>query len=174
MFELRQQHAKVSYLNVRPEKHGEDPVVACDIGLVTDQSADILDEIAKGLKAALYVKPKAPTQSELAEGAPPVEEGPQLRFDGVLGPLKLQKEYAGYGLRLTWGDIASTVMVKLDDVKACKLKAEAKQGGTVELRCQIQARPGEGQMDQLCLLMDRDVTVDLVAPGREYDEPATP
>lgn len=65
-FEISKTKGKVAHLNVREEKHGEDPVLACDVKIKADVSNKFLDELSPGLRAALFAKEG--TQEPLVDG----------------------------------------------------------------------------------------------------------
>jgi hypothetical protein len=152
MFSLNQETARVVSVNPRAEKHGETPVVACDIDLDLEMPASVLDQFASGLRAALYVKAKQ-------------EEEPELRFDGVLGRLRIKTECLGYKAQVKWGDLAGSVDVTLADCKVHKFSVEPKQGGTCGVHLQIQAHPDERGLGQLCFLIARECEVSVTPPG---------
>lgn len=170
MFQLDQQRATVQNVNVRAEKHGDESVIATDVNLEFDCSADALNQFDKGLTAVLFVKPRNGAQKNL-EGVDELE-GPALRFPGVLEEIRLAKECAGYRAQIVWGDLAGSINLALSDCRVHKFSAKAKQGGTVELRLQIQSRPDAPTIGQLAALIQKEVTVTLSPPAVE-DEPAS-
>jgi hypothetical protein len=161
MFEVTEQSATLSSISIGSELHGEDPVPACYIDLTMETGAEILDLFCKGLRSAFYARPN-PKQQPL-DG---VEEasGPRLKFDGVLGPLKLKLECVGYTARIEWGDLASSVKVTLGDATIKKFKAEPKNGGSCALSFQVQAHPTKEDYGELAMLQRRDVRLWLDAP----------
>lgn len=161
MLEFQDQVALVSNVAIRSEMHGEGPVSACYIDLQMELGAEVLDHFAKGLRSALYASPR-PNQKPL-EG---VEEatGPKLKFDGVMHPLKLKLECAGYNAQIVWGDLAGSVNVKLADAKLKKFRAEPKSGGSCALSFQVQAHPSKEAYGELAMLQRREVKVTLEAP----------
>lgn len=167
MFQLTQASAKLTYINPRIEKHGDENAGAADIGIEMSIGSDVLDDLARGLKGMIYKKPAA-QQTELIEGAPATDDGPQLRFGDAIDRFKFKKEYAGYAVRLVWGDLAGSVKVKIDDINVCKFIAEPKNGGTVELRFQIQSHPSPEQTGDLFQMLGREVTICLVPPGVDF------
>lgn len=166
MFQLDQQRCTFVHLNVRPEKHGDVPVIACDVNLKADVDSAMLDEFGKGLQAALFEKPKNGKQVPI-NGEGDVPSGPALRFAGIIKALKLEKEYAGYTVDLTWGDLAGSVQLKLADCKVTRFSVEPKEGGTCELQFQVQSRPDGPTIGQLAPLIQKEVTVSLVPPAAE-------
>jgi hypothetical protein len=161
MFEVTDQVSIVSSVSIGSELHGEDPVPACYIDLNMELGAEVLDQFAKGLRAAFYAKPN-PKQQAL-EG---VEEaaGPKLKFDGVMHPMKLKQEFTGYKAHIVWGDLAGSVQINLVDAKLKKFKAEPKSGGSCELSFQVQAHPTKEAYGELAMLQRREVKVTLESP----------
>lgn len=56
MFALNKTNAVIVHLNMREEKHGEEDVLAVDVKLRADVPNSFLDELAPGLRQALYTK----------------------------------------------------------------------------------------------------------------------
>jgi hypothetical protein len=148
-FQLAEQRCTVTNVNVRAEKHGDDTVIACDVNLRADVAADVLDVFAPGLRAWIYreAKPRDDRQAELIEGG--LEQTPigaELRFEGVLEPLRFKRELASYEVVIAWGETESSlfprgsVVIELEDAKLHKFMIEPKAGGTCELSLQVQCR----------------------------------
>lgn len=163
MLRTDEQVATVSSLNMRAERHGNQPVPACDINITFDAPGKVLDQFEKGLFDAFYTKePPNKSQKELAGME---ADGPFLRFNGTLGPLTLKQGIPGYKAEIVYGEIASSIKIALSDVKMTRVKAEPKDGGTCGFALQLQAHPVEGQYDQLALILQREVKVTLTPPS---------
>lgn len=159
MFQIAEQTALISSVSIGAEMHGEERVPACYVDFSMDIGAEILDEFASGLRGAFYVKPR----QQRLEGVEDAD-GPRLRFDGLLAPLKLKKEYAGYVVRVVWGDLAGSVDFKLADSKIKKFVAEPKAGGSCGLSFQVQAHPDQNGYGVLAMLVQKEVKVTLEPP----------
>lgn len=164
MLRCDSQIATVSNVNIRSENHGDDHVTATDINFTFETGAKVLDSFAKGLRGFLYSDDEKTGQARVP-GTGSGEDGPQLRFNGVFGPLALKKEWPGYKLGIAWGDIASTVQLDLADVKVCKIKIDAKDGGTVAIALQAQCKPKKDDYGDLALLLQKEVRLTLQPPS---------
>lgn len=161
MFVLSEARAKCVSVNPRAEKHGDAPVVACDVNVTLDLHADSLNEFERGLSDFVFTSSAKRQRQIDGENAP---DGPELRFK-TLGPLKIEHECIGYSARITWGDLAGSVDLHLDEAKVHKFQAEPKEGGTVVLSFQIQAHPDTETIGLLCGLIQREVMISLTPPG---------
>ncbi len=65
MFGLEKHDARITNLNLRKERHGEDEVAACDISVSLKSSALILDTFDKKLRKAFFEKPGKGEQQAL-------------------------------------------------------------------------------------------------------------
>ncbi len=151
---LKRQTVKVAHLNVREEKHGEEPVLAVDIKLTADMRNDFLEDLGEGLKAALY----RPDEEQLAGVEVPMSI---LRFPAL--------KIGGWGVLLP--NVALTLhgAKKADDLvfegkiqKAVGL--DPKEGGTVEVALQIQVNPTPEELGRLSSLLGHATKVS-VKPG---------
>jgi hypothetical protein len=164
MLKCEAQIATVSNVNIRSENHGDDHVTGCDINVVFDTSAKVLDTFAKGLRNAMYSDDEKSGQQRVP-GTGAGDEGPHLRFNGALGPLAIKKEWPGYKVAIAWGDIASSVKIDLSDVKVCKIKAEPKDGGTCGVALQLQCHPKKEDYGDLALLLQKQIELTLTPPS---------
>lgn len=171
MFQIIEAVALVSSVSIGAEMHGEERVPACYVDFSMEIGAEILDEFASGLRGAFYVKPNARQQK--LEGVEETE-GPRLRFDGLLAPLKLKKEYAGYTAGIVWGDLAGSINLKLVDAKIKKFVAEPKSGGSCALTFQVQAHPEQDGYGALAMLVQKEVKVTLEPPKADQQTPDEP
>lgn len=155
-FTLSRQTAKVAHLNVREEKHGEEPVAAVDVKITADVSNDFLSGLSPTLKWSLYDKP---AEQDLAEQGGTVGHMPVLRYP------KLSS--------LDWDCGKQEVIVTLhgpkkkDDVvlqgPAKGLRLDCKDGGTVAITFQVQINPLPELMGTLTGLLGRQVKVSVRA-----------
>lgn len=163
MLKCEEQEATIASVNVRAEKHGEDPVPACDVGIRFSTGAKVLDSFAKGLRAALYSDGE-PVGQRRVPGTGSGEDGPKLRFNGTLGPLKIKKEWPGYKVGIVWGDLAGSINLQLGDVTVTKITAEPKDGGTCEIAAQLQCHPTKEAYGDLAQLNQREIRLTLTPP----------
>src|ERR1043165_9080378 len=121
MLRTDDQIALITSINPRAEKHGDDTVPACDIGLTFETGQRVLDHFHKDLRKFLYTE-DAPKNAQL-ELKGTGNDTPYLRFNGTLGPLKIEKEYVGYKAQIGWGEVAGSVQVALADVRVKRITA---------------------------------------------------
>lgn len=164
MFSLKRQSAKVAHLNVREEKHGEDPVVAVDVKVKADLGNEFLDLLSPGLRTALYVKGGS-GQAVLAvlEDDVPTE----LRFP-QLAPLDWDSPLVGCAFVVHGARKADDLEFTGDVSKPLRLAA--KEGGTVEVTFQVQVLPTTEQLGALSAFLGRSTKVTV----RPIEQPSAP
>lgn len=83
MLQLERQKAKLTNLNPRAEKHGEEHIPAADLHFAFDAPNDVLSEFDPALKSSLYRKPDGNgEQQELIDHPGYL---PKLRFPKMSG-----------------------------------------------------------------------------------------
>ena len=157
MFHLNKQVAKVVHLNVREETHGEEGVLAIDVRVSCDVPNTLLDDLAPGLREALYDKG---AQGELEEG----------RLTAVRFPLLAPLDWE---LSLALAQFVLHVGRKADDLEFTasvnKLRLAPKDGGTVTVWFRVQLLPDPAQVGALSGLLGRKVKVSVI-PGPEPED----
>lgn len=164
MLKCDEQVATISNVNLRAEKHGDDPVPACDIAVRFQTGAKVLDSLAKGLRSALYSSDEANGQKRVP-GTGSGDDGEKFRFNGALGPLKIKKEWPGYKAGIVWGDLAGSINLQLADVNVTRISAEPQDGGTVEIALQLQCHPTKEAYGDLAQINQREITLTLTPPS---------
>lgn len=159
-FELVKAKGKVAHLNVREEKHGDDPVLACDIKIKADVANSFLDDLSPGLRQAFFTKEGA-VQGEL-DG----EHLTMLRFPQI-SPLKWAVGMIDGEIRLHGGKKADDLAFECD-VKEATLSP--KEGGTVELTFQAAVLPSSEEAGQLAALLGQDVKFSI----KPVEQPSQP
>lgn len=135
-FTLQKQSAKVQHVNLREEKHGEDPVLGADVKLVFDASNDFLGQLSPTLKSALYASDvEATGQISLVDAE---QHLPVLRYP-QLGPLTWAGDFAA---ELTLHGAKKADDVVFERATIGKISLCPKEGGTVEVTCRAQVHPG--------------------------------
>jgi len=160
MLELETQLVKVMHVNVRNEKHGDEPVLGMDLRCRAMLSNDDLAMFSPTLKSSFYHKDDS-VQGDLVTDKHYL---PNLK-NPKIGPIKWDG---------TWEHQLLTVMNKvrkeddivLTDVRIKKLVFDMKEGGTVFADFTAQAHPDEktaarviallGQEVHMCLGVDED------------------
>lgn len=156
---------KLSNFNPRAEKHGVESVMACDLNFILDAPNSVLSEFHGALLSAMYEKTEAVEdgQDEL-DGVEPVSHLPNLRFP-KMAPLKWDSKHAGYALCIDYGIGAST-NIELQGCELGKFVLDLKEGGTVEVKFQVQCQSGltERIMGKLAMMIGQEVSITLLAP----------
>jgi len=172
---------RLSNINPRMEKHGPESVPAADINFVLDAPNDILSFFDGALLSALYTqRTEATPAQETLDGVEPVTHLPNLRFP-KMSPIKWDWRGAGYTLSIDYG-LGHGKGVELEGCEVGKFVIDPKEGGTVELKFQVQAVTGltEQILGKLSLLIGQEVEITLLAPttveqaGATFDEPLFP
>lgn len=162
MLRFTEQPATISSVNIRAEKHGEDPVPACDVGITFECGAKVLDSLHKGLRELVYVNEDG--RQSRVPGSGDAEDGPKRRIP-ILRPLGFDIEWPGYKANIVWGDLASSINFDLSDVTVKKIKAAPKDGGTVEISLQMQCHPSKEVYGDLAQLNQREIQLALAPPS---------
>lgn len=156
---------KLRNFNPRAEKHGPESVMACDLNFILDVPNSVLSEFDGGLLSAMYEKTEAveDDQYEL-DGVEPVSHLPNLRFP-KMAPIKWDSKHAGYSLCIDYG-IGDSTNIELEGCDLGKFVLDLKEGGTVEVKFQVQCQSGltERIMGKLAMLIGQEVSITLLAP----------
>ena len=165
---------RLSNVNPRMEKHGPDSVPAVDMNFIFETTNDVLAYFDGFLLTALYTA-RTEAQSDQGEfdGLEPVSQLPNLRFP-KMAPIKWDWRGAGYTLELDYG-LGGNRNIVLDTCEVCKFVIDCKEGGTVELKFQVQVTAGltEQIIGKLSMLIGQEVGITLRAPqtlGGQYSE----
>lgn len=159
MLTLEKQKAKLTNLNARSEKHGEEHVGAADLAFTFDASNDVLSEFDPALKSSLYRKPDSNgDQGELLEGGPGWM--PKLRFP-LMSAFKWKATLEKASLLISHG----RHQVEFAEIKTADAWAfEPKDGGTVSVSFRVQCYPDEKQIGRLFSMIQEDVELTLSPP----------
>ena len=158
-FILEKVSSKIAHVNLREERHGEDPVLACDVKVTADVPNTFLSQLSPTLKASLYQ-----AEGEGADAqAPLLEDGthlPVLRYP-QLGSLKWDVKMMGAAVVLHGAKKADDVVLGCE---VNELRMVPKEGGTVEITFRCQFIPEPEQVAAVGAMRGRQVKVS-VRPG---------
>ena len=110
------------------ENHGNDIKPAINLSIECSVTNTWLDNLAKGLLKALYVKAKPGEQGQL-DGVEPVSELPTVRFQAIK-QFNWHEEYTGRTLVLDNG-ISDGAAIIMNDAKVKAISLELKEGSVV-------------------------------------------
>jgi len=151
-FHWKKQAAKVSHINIRDEKHGEETVLAMDIKIQSDVVNDFLSYLSPTLKASLYAKEDGQGELIKDDAHLPHSLYPEL------GELKWEGEMAGATVILHGKSKAEDLNL-VGDVNGLRL--ECCEGGTVSVTLRVQVVPTEEQASALVLFSGKDAKVSI-------------
>lgn len=170
MFHLNEEPVKLSHINIRTEKHGEEDVQAVDVKFERVGSNTMLDDIAPGLRTALYCAGDAGAQADAFSGG---DDGlVALRFPSIEMPLRLDGDYPGYTCDIDAG-IGLQDPIKLKGVFK-KNRVTAVAGGSCTHEFTVSTYPTPEQVGRLYEATGNEVTLTLTAPtpaSERQDEP---
>jgi hypothetical protein len=156
---------KMTNMNTRTEKHGVESVPAVDLNFSMDAMNSVLSNFDGGLLSALYhrVKTTDDAQAEL-EGVEPITDLPNLRFP-KLAPIKWDWKGMGYTLQIDYG-LGAERCIELEGLEVGKIVLDCKEGGTVEVKFQVQCCSGltEAIIGKLAMMNGQEVHISLRAP----------
>jgi hypothetical protein len=159
---------KLTNINPRIEKHGAESVPAVDLNFTLAAANSVLEQFSPDLLMALYGEPDdgAEEQEEL-EGVEPVSLFTVLRFPKI-NPLKWDSKHSGYALAIDYG-LGGASALEIDGCEVGKFVLDCMEGGTVEVKFQVQCNSGltEKIMGKLSLMIGQEVAIRLTGPEVE-------
>lgn len=158
MFHLTTQQSKLTHVNVREERHGEETVVAVDLTVAADVPNDFLSYLDPTFKFALYAK--VPGQNELIEDNSHV---PHLRY-GFLPELRVVGAMEKASVTIHGSNPKKDILL---EAKVDKLRLMPRDGGTVGILIRVQARPESDIIGRLVGMLGAEIKVSVVPPAAE-------
>ncbi|KRD71404.1 hypothetical protein [Lysobacter sp. Root96] len=128
-FALIEREARITNINLRTERHGDDKVRAVDLSIETRAENTLLDSFSKGLKESFFRKPGKGEQQDLPNISP--QQLTQV-IHAFLGAQKLPHTFEGYELEIV-GLLEKDEPTTLVDVKLKKFEFAMLEGGFIEL-----------------------------------------
>lgn len=172
MFELpTMTSVKLTNVNPRIEKHGVDSVPAVDLNFLLDAANSVLTCFDGGLLSALYHKlAEGDDEQPELDGVEPLSDLPNLRFP-KMAPVRWDAQLAGYALVIDYG-LGADSNLELEACNVGKFVLDCKEGGTVEVKFQVQCNTGltERILGKLALMIGQEVQISLVAPKAKQEE----
>lgn len=156
---------KFTNMNTRAEKHGPESVTAVDLNFSMDAANDVLSYFHGDLLSSMYTLHQKPAQSqESIDGIEPLSNLPNLRFPNM-APIKWDWRGAGYTLGIDYG-LGAERALELDGLELGKFVLDLHEGGTVEVRFQVQCCSGltEQIIGKLAMMIGQEIRIKLLAP----------
>lgn len=163
MFNLKNENAQITHLNLRSEKHGDENEPACDLKVSVDLAAERLDDIHPGLCESLYRRPSSGDQIALidkkAEQAFTVVRHPGLE------PVKLKQKFPGYELQVFTPEGDGSEGLVFADAEVKNFTITPHGGGTTNVTFSVGTNVDEDDIAGLLpFLRDPDAVLTLVPP----------
>lgn len=161
MFSLSEQTAELSHVNVRTERHGDEPAGAADLKITFTDSNELLSEFHPRLRFGLY---KTDTDSNL-----PIEltgDIPTVRiFGDLIERIRLKHELKGATVVIGFG-LGGASDIELDPADVDTFHAELMEGGSCVYSFRVKCHPSGEQVKRLYEVLGREITIS-VTPAIE-------
>lgn len=156
---------KLSNVQTRVERHGEDEVMAIDLAVTWNTNNRALTEIHKQLRNALFCNHAQPSDSPQAEMDLPVYELPNVRVPGMDYPIKLDFQQIGARAEVAYG-IDETTAIVLQLCKLHKFRITPIEGGSAEVKFAISSAADidDHIIGTLSVLQQREISLKLTMP----------
>lgn len=168
---------KFTNMNTRAEKHGPESITAVDLTFTMDKPNDVLSYFHGDLLQSMYTVHEQPDdEQESLEGVEKISHLPNLRFP-KMAPIKWDWRGAGYTLGIDYG-LGADRALELEGLEVGKFVLDLKEGGTVEIKFQVQCNTGltEAIIGKLAMMIGQEISITLLAPttveqtGAKFDD----
>lgn len=158
MFELKNQKAKLTHVNVRREFAGpKDGRAASDIKILVKSGNQILDKLSVNLRGCFYRFEESQQASLVGQ-----------EMTALIHPLlqsSFDYDYKGAGYRVLLGLVDDdNKAVEIKDCQINEFKITVQDGGSIVMVFRVQFHQEPGQIDNLTDKLMQDVVVTLIAP----------
>ncbi|MDR6886094.1 MULTISPECIES: hypothetical protein [Variovorax] len=168
---------KLSNVQTRVEKHGDEEVMAIDLAVTWNTNNRSLTAIQKQLRNALFCnlaqESGGAQESNGAQAAMdlPVDEMPNVRVPGMDYPVKLDFQQVGARVEVAYG-IDETTAIVLQLCKVHKFRVTPIEGGSAEVKFAVSSSADidDHIIGTLSILQQRDISLKLNMP--EVEQPA--
>lgn len=172
MLELREPTTvKLSNVQTRVEKHGEEEVMAIDLAVTWNTNNRSLPAIQKQLRNALFCDMRQELTSDQEEMDLPVDELPNVRVPGMDYPVKLDFQQVGARVEVAYG-ISEVSAIVLQLCKVHKVRVTPIEGGSAEVKFAISSSADidDHIIGTLSILQQRDISIKLTMPEIEPEK----
>lgn len=163
---------KLSNVQTRVEKHGDEEVMAIDLAVTWNTNNRSLTAIQKQLRNALFCNLAQESDGAQAEMDLPVDEMPNVRVPGMDYPVKLDFQQVGARVEVAYG-IDDTTAIVLQLCKVHKFRVTPIEGGSAEVKFAISSSADidDHIIGTLSILQQRDISLKLNMPEVAPPEP---
>lgn len=164
---------KLSNVQTRVEKHGEDEVIAIDLAVTWNTNNRSLIAIQKQLRNALFCDLRQEAGGDQEEMDLPVDEMPNVRVPGMDYPVKLDFQQVGARVEVAFG-ISEVSAIVLNLCKIGKMRVTPIEGGSAEVKFAISSSADidDHIIGTLSVLQQREISLKLTMP--EVEQPTKP
>ncbi|WP_027730036.1 hypothetical protein ABL850_15810 [Variovorax paradoxus] len=162
---------KLSNVQSRVEKHGDDDVMSIDLSVTWNTNNRSLTAIQKQLRNALFCNLAQPSDGPQAEMELPVDEMPNVRVPGMDYPVKLDFQQVGARVEVAYG-IDETTAIVLQLCKVHKFRITPIEGGSAEVKFSISSSADidDHIIGSLSVMQQREISIQMTMP--EVEQPA--
>lgn len=165
MFSITEQTATLAHINVRTERHGEEPAGAADLKISFTDGNGVLSEFHPRLRHALYKAEEDPQQGSV-DG---VQPEPTVRvFGDLIEKIRLKHELIGAKVLIGFG-LGGSSDIELDPADVDGFGLELMEGGTVITTFRVKCHPSGEQIKKLYEVLGNEITI-TVTPAVEKQQ----
>ncbi|WP_063588375.1 hypothetical protein [Achromobacter ruhlandii] len=156
MFSITEQVALLAHINVRTERHGEEPAGAADLKISFTDGNGVLSEFHPVLRSFLYKQEESPDQAEMPVG----EALTVRRFGDLIEKLRLKHELVGAKVLIGFG-LGGASDIELDPADVDGFAAEIMEGGSVVITFRVKCHPSGEQVKKLYEVLGNEITISI-------------
>ncbi len=162
MFSITEQTATLAHINVRTERHGEEPAGAADLKIQFTAGNGVLSEFHPRLRHALYKAEENPAQGSV-DGVKPE---PTVRvFGDLIEKICLKHELVGAKVLIDFG-LGGDSDIELDTADVDGFAVEMMEGGSVVTTFRVKCHPSGDQVKKLYEVLGNEITIS-ITPAAE-------
>jgi len=156
MFSITEQTATLAHINVRTERHGEEPAGAADLKISFTDSNNVLSEFHPVLRPFLYKQEESPDQGEMPVG----DALTVRRFGDLIEKIRLKHELIGASVVIGFG-LGGASDIELDTADVDGFAVEMMEGGSVITTFRVKCHPSGEQVKKLYEVLGNDITISI-------------
>lgn len=154
MFSITEQTATLAHINVRTERHGDEPAGAADLKISFTDSNNVLSEFHPVLRSFLYKQEESPDQGEMPVG----DALTVRRFGDLIEKIRLKHELVGASVVIGFG-LGGSSDIDLDPADVDGFAVEMMEGGSVVTTFRVKCHPSGEQIKKLYEVLGNDITI---------------
>lgn len=163
MVALTQQKALLAHINVRTERHGDQPTGAVDLKFTFTESNAMLSEFHPLLRHSLFKKAETPPDQEQIFNDAPSDELTVRKFGDLITSIRLKNPIKGAEVTIGFG-LGGASDVVLDTADVDGHKAEIMEGGSCAYELTVKANATGDHLKRLFEVLGGEVDLTIVRP----------